>query len=277
METAAIIIVIGSAILAAAAGFGGAWAYARYGVLPYKRHWFAVGGGIAGLFISIMVLTGWPLNLFRSIDRVPLAEVTPYMVVLQAHQNDAEAALYERITTLVSRDREDGRSETEVRANAMSQIFSYVADKLSQMPDDVVYDYYSFNRDELAYLDKQQEHQACGDLALGRIRGDIETLLSEELVERQRSIVSRVLDTAPTAETSRMAAEPFSIVAAQAFAGASQATGISPNEIEVLLGGGGEPQKICRLMKGFFDVLLAQPVEAAAPALRALAAGERGG
>ena len=277
MEIAAIIIVIGSTIFAAAMGFGGAWVYDRFRVLPYERHWFGVGGGVAGLLVSIMVLSGWPMNMFRSIDRVPLDEVTPYMLVLKAHKNDAEAALYERITTLVSRDREDGRSETDVRSNAMSQTYSYVADKVAFMPDDVVYEFYSFNRDELTYLDRQKEHEACGDLALGRIRGNIETLLSEELVERQRIILARVLDTKPDADAVRLASEPFSMIAARAFAGASQATGIAPNEIEVLLGGGGEPQKICRLMKGFFDVMLAQPLEAAAPALRALAAGERGG
>jgi hypothetical protein len=283
MEIAAIIIVIGSAAFGAAAGLGGAWVYERYRQLPWQRYWFGAGGGVAGLAISVMVLTGWPLSFVRSIDQVPLDQVTPYMSILKprdpasVHKSKAEAGLYERVTTLVSRDREDGRSEDEVRANAMSQILSYAADKVVLMPDDIVYEYYAFSRDELAHLDREQDHAVCADLALGRTRGDIEGFLSEELVERQRNIISRILQTKPSLDVALMASEPFSVVAAQAFAGASQATGIPPNEIEVLLGGGGEPRKLCKLMKGFFDVLLAQPVEAAAPALRALAAGERSG
>ena len=70
--------------------------------------------------------------------------------------------------------------------------------------------------------------------------------------------------------------EPFSVLASQSFATASEATGIPPNEIEELLAGRGDAQKVCKLMKGFFDAVLGQPLETAAPALRALASGERG-
>jgi hypothetical protein len=62
----------------------------------------------------------------------------------------------------------------------------------------------------------------------------------------------------------------------RAFANATEVARIEPNEIEVLLSGAGEPEKTCRLMKVFFDAMLTQSVETVAPALRVLAAGERG-
>jgi hypothetical protein len=73
-----------------------------------------------------------------------------------------------------------------------------------------------------------------------------------------------------------MPAEAFAELASRAFAEASQATGIPPEEVEKLLAGSGDPAKTCRLMKSFFDALLAQPVDYAAAALRTLSSGERG-
>lgn len=278
METAAIIIVIASALVAAGIGFGLAWGYDRYRALGIPLYWFAGGGALAGMLLSLMVISGWPMSLMRTEQRVPVDEVTPYMMALKpvSTPRPTEDALYERLVTLVFRDREDGRSESQVRFNAVSQVMSYAADKISLMPDDVVHAYYVFTRDELGYLGKQKDFEVCADVALGRIRGDIEERLSPELVERQRAIVTQIISTPADPGAGRLAQEPFQVMVSKAFANASQVAKIEPNEIEVLLSGAGEPEKVCRLMKVFFDAMLTQPVETVAPALRALAAGERG-
>lgn len=278
METAAIIIVIASALVAAGIGFGLAWAYDRYRRLRYPRSWFAGGGALFGVLLSLMVISDWPMSLLRIEARVPVDEVTPYMMALKpgSTPRPTEDALYERLVTLVLRDREDGRSEAQVRFNAVSQVMSYAADKISFMPDDVVHAYYVFTRDELGYLGKQKDFEACADVALGRIRGDIEERLSPDLVERQRAVITRIIATPADPAAGRLAQEPFQVMVSKAFADASQVAKIEPNEIEILLSGAGEPEKVCRLMKVFFDAMLTQPVETVAPALRALAAGERG-
>jgi len=279
METAAIIIVIGSALLAAAIGFGLAWAYDRYRSLRFPLYWFAGGSAAIGALLSLMVISGWPMSLLRVEVRVPVDEVTPYMMALKpgSTPRPTEDALYERLVTLVLRDREDGRSEAQVRFNAISQVMSYAADKISLMPDDVVHTYYVFTRDELAHLGRQKDFEACADVALGRIRGDIEDRLSPDLVERQRAVITRIIATPADPGVGRLAQEPFQAMVSKAFADATQVAKIEANEIEVLLSGAGEPEKVCRLMKVFFDAMLIQPVETVAPALRALAAGERGG
>jgi hypothetical protein len=278
METAAIIIVIGSALLAAAIGFGLAWAYDRYRSLRFPLYWFAGGGAVIGVLLSLMVISGWPMSLLRVEVRVPVDEVTPYMLALKpgSTPRPSEDALYERLVTLVLRDREDGRSEAQVRFNAVSQVMSYAADKISLMPDDIVHTYYVFTRDELGHLGRQKDFEACADVALGRIRGDIEDRLSPDLVERQRSVITRIIATPADPGVGRLAQELFQVMVSKAFANATQVAKIEPNEIEVLLSGAGEPEKVCRLMKVFFDAMLTQPVETVAPALRALAAGERG-
>ncbi|MEQ1753709.1 MAG: hypothetical protein ABL973_06215 [Micropepsaceae bacterium] len=270
METAAIIIVLVSAAVAAGAGLASAWVFSRYRGLTYPLYWFAIAGAVLGALVSFMIIADWPIRLFRSGEQVQIELVTPYMAALRAH----EPQLYERVLTLADRDQQDGRSADEIRTNAMTQVLSYVADKVPQLPDDVVYEFYSFSRDELAYLAQANEFEVCADISLGRIRGDIDSKLSSELVDRYHTIVVRIIGTTANPNAARLASEPFSVMASQAFAIASQNTGIAPNEIDTLLAGQGEPQKVCKLMKNFFDAMLAQPVEAAGPALRALASGE---
>ncbi len=271
MEIAALIIVLVSAALLAAASYGAALAAGRFWHVPYPALWFAVGGAIGGAVISISVVSGWPASMFRMGGDTPVDTVTPYMQALRRH----EPKLFERIATLIARDRQDGRGEDEVRANAMSLALSYVADKSSQLPDGLVTELYSFTRDELLHLAATDEFEICADIALGRVRGDIEAKLSPELNERHNAIVLRVIETPANPEAARMGAEQFSILAAQAFAEASQATGVPAEQVDALLTGSGDAAKVCKLMKNFFDALLAQPVDVAASALRELAAGER--
>ncbi len=271
MEIAALIIVLGSAALLAAASYGAVLGAGRFWHVPYPALWFAAGGAIVGAVISISVVIGWPAALFRTGGDAPVDTVMPYMQALRQH----EPALHERIATLIARDRQDGRSEDEVRANAMSLALSYVADKSSQLPDGLVTELYSFTRDELVHLAATDEFEICADIALGRVRGDIELKLSRELNERHSTIVLRVIETPANPDAARMGAEQFAVLAAQAFAEASQATGVPAEQVDALLTGSGEPAKVCKLMKNFFDALLAQPVDVAASALRELAAGER--
>lgn len=270
METAAIIIVLASAAFMAAVGFGAAWTYKRLRGLAYPLYWFGAGGAVAGALVCLIVITGWPMREFRSAETISVDQITPYMAALRTH----EGLLYERVVTLADRDLQDGRSAEEIRSNAMVQVLSYVADKVPQLPDDLVYEYYSFSRDELAYLLQASEFDVCSDISLGKIRGDVDSKLSTELVDRYHTLVVRIIGTPANANASLLAAEPFSIMVSQAFAIASQNTGIAPNEIDTLLAGQGEPKKVCKLMKNFFDAMLAQPVDSAGPALRTLASGE---
>lgn len=283
METAAIIIVVVAALLAAGLTFGIVLAYDRYVGRAWPALRLAAIGGLAGGAVAFMVITGWPGSLFRFSDRVPINAVTPYMEAFKpiGRIRPVEDALYERLVTLVQRDREEGRSEDDVRRNAVSQVLSQAADKVASMPDSIVRDYYALQRDTLAYLDGKPDHEACRDVALGRIRGDIEERMSAELAGRQQALVVTIIGTPADLNATRLAQEPFQLLAAQAFALASQSSGVSPNEIELLLAGGGDAAsgaagKTCRLMKTFFDIILSQPLEVVGPALRSMAAGERG-
>lgn len=283
MELAAIIIVFGAALVAAGIGYGAAWALDRFWgrALPAWR--VASLGGATGALVAVMVITGWPFGAIRFQSPGPVNTVTPYMEALKpiGRIRPTEDALYERLVTFIQRDRQDGRSEDEVRRNAVSQVLSHAADRVVAMPDELVRDYYVLQRDAMAYLGRQQDFGTCRDLGLGRIRGDIEERLSEELVVRQQALVINIIGTPPDPKVVRLAQEPFQTLAAQAFALSSQLSGISPNEIEVLLAGdgSGDPdaaEKTCRLMTTFLSTMLAEPLEVLAPALRALAAGERG-
>lgn len=283
METAAIIIVAVAAFLAAGLAFGLALAYERYVGPTWPALRFAGIGGVVGGVMAFMAITGWPGSLFRFSQPVPINAVTPYMEAFKpiGRIRPVEDALYERLVTLVQRDREEGRSEDEVRRNAVSQVLSQAADKVASMPDGIVRDYYALQRDTLSYLDGKPDHEACRDVALGRIRGDIEERMSAELVGRQQALMVTIIATPADPAASRLAQEPFQLLAAQAFALASQSSGVSPNEIELLLAGGGDAAsgaaaKTCRLMKSFFEIILSQPLEVVGPALRAMAAGERG-
>jgi hypothetical protein len=186
-----------------------------------------------------------------------------------------EPALYERIETSVIRDQQDGLSAARVRANAKVLVLSYVADKTTFLTDQLTYELYAMTRDQLAFLGGRNDHQACAGLALGRIDGELDAKLSPELVERSDTNIMRVIAAKPDPQALKMPAEEFSQLASRSFAEASQTTGILPDEVETILAGTGEPAKTCKLMKAFFDALLAQPVEVAAAALRTLASGER--
>jgi hypothetical protein len=283
MEAAAIIIVAVSALAAGALVWGLSWAYVRYVGPAWPALRLAGLGGLAGALIALMVITGWPLSAMRFSAEVPVNAVSPYIEALKpvGRIRPAEDALYERLVTLVQRDREEGRSEDEVRRNAVSQVLSHAADKVASMSDELVRDYYALQRDALSHLEVAGDPATCRDLALGRIRGDIEERLSPELVARQQMLVMAIIRTPSDPNVPRLAQEPFQVLAAQVFALASQSSGVSPNEIETLLSGSGDEdtgaaQKTCRLMKSFFDIILAEPLEVLAPALRAMAAGERG-
>jgi hypothetical protein len=223
----------------------------------------AVAGGVIG---------GWGKSLFAA-EQVAVEEVLPYMAALK----EREPALYERIETSIIRDRQDGMSADTVRANAKALVTSYVADKIARLPDDLTYEIYAATRDMLVYLDEHGHHAICADLALGRFKGDIDTALSPDLIERNNNNTLRAISAKPVEDARTMPAEEFAQLAANAFAQASQVTGIPPENVDVLLSGEGDPAKTCKLMKAFFDAVLAQPVDVAAAALRTLASGERGG
>jgi hypothetical protein len=281
MEFAAILIVLASA--AAVAGLAAAAGYAlrRWGRLAWPLPWLALGGAGVGALASLVVIGGLGASLFAG--NVAVADVLPYMELIKRR----EKALYERIETSVIRDRQDGKSDDEIRANAKAIVTSYVADKIAYLPDNLTYALYAATRDMLAHLAAREKFQICADLALGRYKGDIDEHLPPELAERNRENTLRVLNYAPPRPKSEtgeelpperaphMPAEEFAVLATTAFANASQATGIAPEDVDGLLTGEGEPAKTCKLMKGFFDELLAQPVATAAAALRTLTNGER--
>jgi hypothetical protein len=185
-----------------------------------------------------------------------------------------EPALYERIETSIIRDRADGKSAEEIRANAKALVSSYVADKIAFLPNELAYELYATTRDILGYLQERQDFTTCAGVALGRFKGDLDTRLSPDLVQRNDNTTLRVIAADAQADAVRMPTDEFAQVASNAFAQATQIIGIGPEEVDVLLAGEGDPEKTCKLMKAFIDTLLAQPVDVAASALRTLAAGK---
>lgn len=275
MNAAALIILIGAAALAAAIGFGAAWGANRYGRQYISRHlpplWFALGGAALGLAIAAITITDWS-GIFGGGDPVAVENVLPYMQVIR----EREPTLYERIETSIIRDLQDGKGNDQAKTNAKALVNSYVADKIGSLPDDLTYEIYATTRDSLSYMSAQKSYEPCADLALGHNTIDVDPYLSAQLVERNNNNTARVVSTPVNTQAPKMAAEMFQETASRAFAEASQATGIPPEEVERLLGGNGDAAKTCRLMKSFFDALLAQPVDIAAAALRTLSSGERG-
>jgi hypothetical protein len=272
MNLAAAIIILGSLLAGAAFLYGIAWALERWWRrLPFQAYWTAVAGALIGTVAGYGLVADWFTGAAWN-ERVPVAQVLPLMSEIRAR----EPRLYERLETSILRDQEEGKPAEVVRANAKGLLTSYVADKAGFLPDDLTYELFATMRDTLAFLAERKEFETCAQYALGRLKEDIDTKLSPELVERNGATTMRVL-AAPRDETVlRMSAEQFGQLTATAFADASQATGIPPEEVDALLAGAGDASKTCRIMKAFFDAVLAQPVGSAAAAFRTLSQGERG-
>lgn len=269
METAAVVILLVAAAVVGAAGWGLAFALRRWRGIAYPLWWFAAGGAVLGAVVAAAVIGDWGRAVFGGGERVAVEEVLPYMGALKTR----EPALYERIETSIVRDQAEGKSAEEVRANAKALVSSYVADKIAFLSDELTYELYAMTRDILAHLEQRGEHAACADVALGRFKGDLDRLLSPDLVQRNDNTTLRVITAEANHDAARMPAEQFSELASGAFAQATQTIGIGPEEVEPLLAGEGDPAKTCKLMKAFIDALLAQPANVAAAALRTLAAG----
>lgn len=268
MEFAAVIIIVSAAALAGAVGLAVWFAWSRWRHVRYPAYWFAVAGAVLGGLTAAAIIGDWGRTVFPN-DQVAVGDVLPYMAAIKAR----EPALYERIETSIIRDRADGRSAEEVRANAKALVSSYVADKIAFLPNELAYELYATTRDILGYLEERGDYATCAGVALGRFKGDIDTSLSPDLIQRNDNTTLRVIAAEAQADAPRMPAEEFAQVASNAFAQATQIIGIGPEEVEVLLAGEGDPKKTCKLMKAFIDTMLAQPVEVAASALRTLAAG----
>lgn len=273
MDLAAVIIVLAACVAGAAVPFGIGWALERWWRrLPFRPYWAAIVGAILGGVIGFGIVGDWFTGAAWN-ERVPVAKVLPYMGEIRAR----DTQLYERMETSILRDQQEGKTPEEVRANAKALLGSYVADKTAFLSDDLTYELYATMRDTLAHLGERKAFETCANYALGQTKEDIDPKLSEELVERNTATTLRVLAAKRDEAAQRMSAEQFSQLTSQAFADASQATGIPPEDLEMLLSGRGDAAKTCRLMKAFFDAVLMQPVEVAAAALRTLSQGERGG
>lgn len=270
METAAVIIVVGAALAVAALGFAAGLAARRWANFALPAYWFALAGAIAGGLVGAGVVGGWAGALYQT-ERIAVRNVLPYMDAIKA----GDEALYERIETSILRDQADGKSVEVVRANAKAIVSSYVADKIPGLSDELTYELYATTRDILAHLDANGEFQACADVALGRFKGDIDPMLSPDLVQRNDSAIVRVITAKFDPDAAKMPAEQFGELASGGFAQATQIAGISPEEVEKLLAGEGDPAKTCKLMKSFIDAVLSHPANVAASALRRLAAGGR--
>lgn len=272
MNSAAVIIVLGTLTAGVVLFYGIALALERWWRrLPFSAYWAAVAGALIGVVGGYGMVADWFTGAAWN-DRVPVAQVLPLMNEIRAR----EPRLYERLETSILRDQEEGKSAEVVRANAKGLLVSYVADKAGYLPDDLTYELFAAMRDTLAFLAERKQFETCAQYALGRLKEDIDTKLSPEMIERNSATTMRVL-AAPRDETAlRMSTEQFAQLTATAFADASQATGIPPEEVDALLGGAGDASKTCRIMKAFFDAMLAQPVGSAAAAFRTLSQGERG-
>ena len=271
MELAALMIAAMAGGVAGGFGYLATLAARRFTWFDLPAYALPVSFAVLGAAGSWAALNGWVPSFALSQEQVAVAGVLPYMQTIEAN----EPALYERIETSVIRDRQDGMTADRVRANAKVLVLSYVADKTMFLPDQLTYELYVTTRDQLAFLGGRGENQPCAGLALGRIDGNLDAKLSPELVERSNTNIARVIAAKPDPQAPKMPAEEFSQLASRSFAEASQSTGILPDEVETILAGTGDPAKTCKLMKAFFDAILAQPVDVAAAALRTLASGER--
>lgn len=272
MTWAALIIVVFSAAAAGALGYAAALAADRFWAARVAPLWAAAAGAAFGVLLSVAVLAGWfQTGLSWTEEKVAVDDVLPYMRLIK----EREPALYERIETSVIRDQGEGMSADQVRANAKTLVMSYVADKTIYLPDQLTYELFATTRDQLAYLAEHGDAQTCADLALGRAKGDIDSRLSPDLIERANNNTTRVIATPPAQDAPRMPAEQFAELATRSFAEAAQTAGVPAEAVDGLLTGAGDAEKACKVMKTFFDSLLAQPVEVAASALRTMAAGER--
>ena len=272
MDLAALIIgaIIGG--VAGAIGYLAALIVQRFWHTRVPPYGVAAAFAVAGIAGSTAVLGGFlPSWSVLTQEQVTAAQILPYMEAIKLD----EPSLYERIETSVIRDQLDGMSAGRVRANAKALVQSYVADKTKFLPDQLTYELFVTTRDQLAYLGEHAEYETCANLALGRVNGDLDAKLSAELVERADNNTMRVITAKVDEEAAKMPAEEFAQLAARAFGDALQATGIPADEVDTLLAGKGDAAKTCKLMKAFFDAILAQPVGVAAAAFRALASGER--
>jgi hypothetical protein len=270
MTIAALIIIFAAAAVASAIGLGAGFASRRLWGVAYPLYWFAAAGAVVGAGTAALVIGGPPGSWFGG-GQVAVDDVLPYMETIKQR----EPALYERIETSVIRDQYDGLSTARVRSNAKALVISYVADKSVYLVDELTYELTAATRDALGYLAERSSWDACAHLALGRVDGDVDSKLSAELVERNANNTVRVITAERREDAPAMPAEEFAQLAANAFAEATQVTGIPPEEVDTLLAGSGDPTKTCKLMKAFFDAVLAQPISVAAAALRTLASGER--
>jgi hypothetical protein len=272
MSTAAVIIVLASLIGGAALLYGIAWGVERWWRrLPFAAYWMAVAGGLTGGVVGYGTVNDWFSGAAWN-ERVPVAQVLPLMNEIRAR----DPGLYERLETSILRDQQEGKPAEVVRANAKGMVTSYVADKTAFLSDELTYELFATMRDTLAHLAERKEFEVCAAYALGRLNEDIDPKLSPELIERNNATTLRVLAAERNDAAPRMSRDQFSELTTQAFADASQATGIPPEEVDALLGASGDAAKTCRIMKAFFDAVLTQPVDAAAAALRTLSQGERG-
>lgn len=282
MEIAAILIIVTAALAAAALAAAVGFAARRFAAFALPLHWLALGGAGVGALAGGAVVGGWGQALFA--EQIAVSDVLPYMGTIEMR----EPELFERIETSVIRDGQDGKDPAQVRGNARALVASYVADKIVYLPDDLTYAIFVTTRDMLAYLAEHDDYSICADLALGRYKGDLGAHISPELLERDNANTLRVLNYVPPKKKDEttgedlpperaplMPAEEFSALAAKAFVTAGDVAGIAPEAVDRLLAGEGEPDKTCKLMKGFFDALLAEPVASAAAALRTLSTGER--
>jgi hypothetical protein len=269
MNVAAAIIVLASLIAGAASLYGIAWAIERWWRrLPFAAYWMAIAGALVGAIAGYGTVNNWFTGAAWN-ERMPVAQVLPLMSEIRLR----EPRLYERLETSILRDQQDGKSAAEVRANAKGLLNSYVADKTGFLSDDLTYELYATMRDTLAHLAERKDFETCAAYALGRLKEDIDTKLGPELVERNNATTMRVLAAERDETVQRMSADQFAQLTAAAFADASQATGIPPEELDGLLAGNGDASKTCRIMKAFFDAVLSQPVGSAAAALRTLSQG----
>lgn len=272
MEPAALIITALTGLAGGGLGYMAALGVRRFTRIHLPLYVLPASLAVFGIAGSMAALNGWLPSLpALTQEQIAVENILPYMQAIKKN----EPALYERIETSVIRDQQDGISADRVRANAKVLVLSYVADKTMFLPDQLTYELYVTTRDALAYLGGRGEAQSCAGLALGRIDGELDAKLSPELIERSDTNIARVIATKSDPQASKMPAEEFSQLASRSFAEASQSTGILPDEVETILAGTGDAAKTCKLMKAFFDAVLAQPVEVAAAALRTLASGER--
>lgn len=266
------------------AGLGYIFSGLLQGIFDLKNrpYWFPGTVGVAAALATLVVV--WPSEEHKDeihLATAPLVEETPpgeeaadpadYIVGLKKE----DPALYKKVKDSLRADLKSGKPLKFAIAKARDLLDDYIERKLPYLPDDVIVERFQLLKDILSYLGANDQNDICIDVALGIKRSGVQNYLPDELNARDTANVTHIVAAPRDPAASKMSPGDFKNLTNAAFAHSAEVAGIALEDVETLLTGTGDPKKACRLMTGYFDAVVSQPLAQAGPALRTMAIGEQ--